>query len=260
MVIFFGTVAILVIGTFLGVMIVLLLVPGRKGFVRRERVVAWGPGVSVERARELFAGRLAEEGFVLEPGPDPSRVVAKRPARPRVEGDAEIVTHATKPVSVDATFEPSGSGTLIRMSAKMLDFVLLDSGEGRHLELVLGRLASSDPDSEADALVPSPSMDGIVGVCLGGLTLAAAALPFVWKRAGDYLSGGGWCLAAFGAGIACAAWVAWGSGQTALKNIRLRPAEVSGGGIARIALALAVLGIAAGAGLLLLAISRHLGR
>src|SRR5215213_8092959 len=145
----------LIIASLILTTLVLLLLPGRKGFLTVEQRVMH-PGLGVEQAWELYRQRLEYEGFDIQLVDVPNTLRAKRrgktlglgaPLAAAARGKDvpdEVVTHASKPLSIVATFGPSGNGVEGNFRLRMDDFVLWDTGERRQLQLMLHRLLAAE--------------------------------------------------------------------------------------------------------------------
>jgi hypothetical protein len=225
--------------------LVLLMVPGRKGKMRTEREVTHG-GVSSDDARTLYAGRLAYDGFQIEPSSDPLYVKAVRRRAP----NGETLTHSDKTMCVEVRLTPDarpdgggcgGGGVRVRVAAWLDDFVLFDTGEGRLVDLTLDRLMTAELDREPPPVVPNQSLlasSSLVTALLGMTTIAMLTLrPSAPTTSTTAAIVGGATLACFGAIMLA---------REALKQIRACPSELLGSGTARATFFLAPLGLAAG--------------
>ena len=206
--------------------LVLLLIPGRKGFLKSSRVVSWP--LTAEQALTVIFRRLQEERFSdVRQLDSPLHVLAKRPTTQTDARGVTIFTHAAKPIEADVQIVPRRGGTEVALNLKMTDFVLLDSGEGEHLEQVIYRLAEGT--DRPPVIVANPSPLAMSAVCWALTALAAASLaiylPVVKQHAAE-----------FAAGIAMSAVASATMAILGLQSIRARPKEISGGWLVVLAL------------------------
>jgi hypothetical protein len=216
--------------------LLMFLVPGRKGKMRTERDVAHD-GLSVEQARSLYAARLAYDGFAVEESFDPAFLRAVRSGAPSGQSHA----HADKGMTVEMRFTPMGGGVRVQVAAWVKDFVFYDTGEGRMVDLTLDRLLHAELTRDAVPVVPTPSYSALSSVVVALLGITIIALAMFATRSRDVRT----ASIVAGAALACG-----GSLLVALeaaRQIRARPAEVSGSQFLVAAAVLGVLGMLAGA-------------
>lgn len=242
-VIFFATgFAVFVTGV-VGLLVVLLLIPGRKGFLRRRKEVELAMGAG--EAYDLIARRLAGEGFQLDARERPARLLASRGARPVAEGNMVTITHATRAISLVCEFAGHGeTRTRITVAARLGDFTIYDSGEGRQMEALLHWLTSAEDDAGSMPQTPGLSIGTLLALSTGAVALAAlwlaARRPLVSvHHVDDYVMGAG-----VGAGTAVA--YAW----QALRQIRSKPGIVTGWAVGLLGLAVGVIGVVVAVALL----------
>jgi hypothetical protein len=214
----------------------LLLTPGRKGYLRTTRAVPQ-KGLSTDVARSLYADRLARAGFAVEAETDASSLRALYRGSPSGETHA----HSDKAILVEIHFEPDGSGTSVRADARMKSFVFLDTGEGRLLDLTLARLLAEDASAISQPVVKSQSFLALSGLAMAILSIATL-IGLYWKTYSKHIN-----LAAVFAGaiLACAAPVLMS--REARMQIRKRPEELTGTGIISVTIVLGIAGVATGA-------------
>lgn len=218
--------------------ILLLLVPGRKGTMRTVRTVRHD-GLSAEQVRALYEARLARDGFVIDGPGNPGQLQAVRPRS--VE---PVHTISDKAVGVEITVTPDAAGTRAEVAAWVKDFVFFDSGEGRFVDLVLERLVNADPNAAAPPVVPTVSFVALCGLVSAALGIAAMA--FLVKRGGSPSVETAGVVA--GGALACV--VAILIAVEAMKQIRRRPAELTGRGVLLATVVLGAVGIAGGVAVL----------
>jgi hypothetical protein len=214
--------------------VLLLLVPGRKGTMRTVRTVRHDD-LSVEQVRSLYAARLVRDGFVIDALGDSGRLRATRPRS--VE---PVHTISDKAVGVEITLTPDAGGTRAEVAAWVKDFVFFDSGEGRFVDLALQRLISPDPNVAAPPAVPTVSF-----VALSGLVAAAlgiAEMAFLVNRGGSPTIETAGVIA--GGALACVAAIFMV--VEAMKQIRRRPAELTGRSVVLATVVLSLVGIVGG--------------
>src|SRR4051812_14851995 len=113
--VFFVTFSVLIMASLLVPALLMLLVPGKKGFITVRRDVVH-PGIPVDQTWELYRARLEFEKFVVDYQGVPYALRGKReklyaPAAPGV-----IVTHAAKPMSIDIQLRPEQDGTAVGLA------------------------------------------------------------------------------------------------------------------------------------------------
>lgn len=233
--------AAIIFGSLLVTILILLAIPGSKGRMRSARSVHV-PGTTVEELWQLLADRMAFESFDVDRTGYPHRIAAKRPSRHYKEGDGNvIVTHASKALSLEGQLRQRGSGVDLQLALWMNDFVLLDSGEGRQVDLMLHRLLEAELDHEPPPVTPGSSANALLGLAAVVLSLGGCVLPFYWTALRDQ-----WRIS-YGLGLIAGSYYAGIMAQQALREIKSRPEELTGMGLARLVLVLMVLGIAGGA-------------
>jgi len=222
--------------------LVLILIPGRKGFLKSSRTVSW-PQTNPQQAAEVILRRLSQEHFgnPQQLQSAPLHILAKRPSRQRDASGRTTFTHAGKPVDADVQILPRGSGVELTLQLKMTDFVLLDSGEGEHLEQVMHRLIEGT--DRPPVIVANPSVPALNGVCWAMTTLAAASLgtvlPVLQRDHVEFA-----VAIAMSAASACVMAI-WG-----LLTIIRRPKEISGTWLVALALLAAAVALVAAAAIL----------
>lgn len=238
LVIIIGVLVTICVSSILIPALIVLIIPGRKGTLRTTREFRF-PG-KIEEAFSLMRGRIEYEGFITDSASPPRVLTAHRPARHHEVDESTIVTHATKPLGLEAHFEPVPGGAMVRLTMWMKDFVLLDSGEGRQIDLTLDRLIKAELDKEPPPVTPSTSLNAFCAVTAGLVTIALAALPFYWP----------WLrqkhLFAFGLAIAGGGLFAASMGWETIKAVRAKPLEVKGTGLAYLSHVLAAIAVVAG--------------
>ena len=220
--------------------LVMFLVPGgRKGSMRTEREVAH-QGLSVEQAKELYAGRLAYDGFVISPSAYPNRLEAQKLKAP----STETYSHADKGLSVTIDFAPEAPGVRVLIAMWMNDFVLKDSGEGRLIDLTLDRLVTAQLDREPPPIVPNTSF--MVLTSFVSVLMSIVLIVWIWTGVESRSTRMAGVVA--GAGAACV--MSMLLAHQALAEIRRRPAELTGKGLVAATMIAGAIGIAvAGAAL-----------
>jgi len=260
---FLVTVSFLWLGALFLPALLLLLVPGRKGTMRTRREVVHD-GISVADACELYARRLEHDRFAVDRSGAPLLLKARRAAQHhRAPGGGDIVTHATKPASVEVrlSHENAGAGgaasagsggvaaggglgagnvgsVAVTVEAWLNDFVFHDSGEGRQVDLMLHRLTDADLATEPPPAVPTPSYHALVALAAAVLTCAAP-----WVVSAVTRDGSMWrtrMVACLVAGPVIALLEV----ERTLRDARARPAEVTRTWLAYVAAVVAVVGAA----------------
>ena len=230
-VLLFVAVASAVLPTLL--LVLMLLLPGRKGTLRTTR--EFRMPVGADDAFDLLAGRLEYDGFVVDRQRRPIVLTARREPRYRQSG---VVTPASLGLGAEAHFVPAADGVSVRLAVWMNDFIFHDSGEGQQIDRTLDRLINAQLDRDPPPTTPSSTFNGPVAVAGGGVALALAALP-PWLMSHHLLS--------FGFGVITGGLYAVMMGYESLKAIRARPGEVTGKPMAYVAFALGGLAVLAGA-------------
>lgn len=234
-----GVLAVTFVGSLLLPVLVMLVLPGRKGTMRTVRETTFA--TSVDGAWQVMAARLQYEGFNVNDGGRPNTLTAERPARTYHEAGQDIITHATKPLGIEIAFEPVAGGAHLTIALWMNDFILHDSGEGRYIDAMLDRLIAAELDREPAPVVPSTTLGAIVAATGGAIALTISTAPLY----SDWLSGAQ--LFAFGLGVCGAGFYAIMMAKIALAAIRARPAEVTGRGTSWLAMMLGSLAVLPGA-------------
>jgi hypothetical protein len=233
--------AAIIFGSLLVLILILLVIPGRKGKMRTVRSMHV-PGTTVEELWQLLADRMAFESFEVDRTGYPHRVAAKRPSRHHKEGDSNIiVTHASKALALEGQLCQRVGGVDLQLAMWMDGFVLLDSGEGRHVDLMLHRLLEAELDQEPPPVTPGTSGTALLGLASVVLSLCGCLRPFYWMALRDQ-----WRIS-YGLGLIVGSHYAGFLAQQALREIRSKPEELTGAGLARLVLVLMVLGMAGGA-------------
>ena len=238
LVIIIGVLATICISSILIPALIVLIIPGRKGTLRTTREFRF-PG-RIEEAFELMRGRIEYEGFVTDSASPPRFLAAHRPARHHEVDESTIVTHASKPLGLEVHFEPLADSATVRLTMWMKDFVLLDSGEGRQIDLTLDRLIKAELDKEPPPVTPSTSLNAFCAVTGGLVAIALAALPFYWPWLRERH------LLAFGLAIAGGGLFAASMGWETIKAVRAKPLEVKGTTLAYLSYVLAAVAVIAG--------------
>ena len=236
-----------VVGSMVIPVVIMLILPGRKGDMRTVREAAHP--LEPEAAWKLYADRLAFDGFAVEPSGRPWTLVAtRRPPPPR--GDEErIVTHASKPMTVEVTFRQVPGGVHATVAGRLNDFVVYDSGEGRQVDLTLHRLMTADLDSDPPPAVPGVGFSAILAAAAGAIALAGpllsrlAAADSRWRSVGAMV------------GFAVGAMFALSMASQARREIGKRPDELRGAWLAHLATVLALAALAAAA----VSVARRMG-
>lgn len=234
----FGFLAALatVIGSFVVPVVLFMLLPGRKGSMRTVREASHP--LDADAAWRMYADRLAFDGFFVDPSGRPQSMVAKRSAPPTPPGEERIVTNASKPMTVEVTFQPIPGGVRANIVGRLNDFVVLDTGEGRQVDLTLHRLMSADLNAEPPPAVPGPSFSAVVA--LAGAVIALAGPLLARNLSAD----SGWRSVGATVGFAAGALFAISVATQAIGEIRKRPLEVRGTWIACLAIIIAVAALA----------------
>ena len=232
------TVAIFVVSEIIS-WLVLILIPGRKGYLKSSRTVSL-PQTNPQQASEVILRRLSEEHFsnaMQLPG-TPVHIVATRPSTQRDANGRMTFAHAGKPIDADVQILPRGSSVELTIQLKMTDFVLLDSGEGEHLEQVMHRLIEGT--DRPPVVIANPSLPAMNAVCWAMTTLAASSLgtvlPVVQR---DHVE--------FAIAIAMSAASALVMASWGLLTILRRPKEISGTWLVALALLAGAAAVAAAA-------------
>jgi hypothetical protein len=242
-----------VLASFLLPVVLLLLLPGRKGTMRTRLEVVHG-GASVEEIAELYARRMEHDGFSVDRSNAPVEVTGRRERKlSEMPGSDEAVTHASKSTSVRVSLAPhgggGGEGVDVTAEAWLNDFVIFDTGERRYLDLLLHRLTEADLDREPAAVVPLPSVHAMIALSAAALTAAAPWMvpwaPLVAGAAVDP-TGARWAMLA-GALIGGVSMCV-NEARAALRDAAAKPGEIKGSTMARLAVGVALLGAAIGAG------------
>ncbi len=198
-----------------------LLLPGRKGYMRTKREVLW-PGLSAEETLARLDERFAQLGFTPVAGATRYTVERKKGQSP---DDYLNESHANKPLRAEFTFSPEGQGVRIGVVMTMPDFVILDTGEGAHIDQVLDRLLATEACPPLRPPVPNVSYMAAVcwssGICQWAAVIAIAMNqgPLA-KTAGAFF------------GLAFGAFVYGVAGFLALALMYRRPLEVKGRALA----------------------------
>lgn len=227
-----------VVGSFVLPALLMLLLPGRKGSMRTRRAAVHS-GTTAE-VFEGYAARLAYDGFAVDASGFPAVLRASRGKL--FEHPDGIPTHATKPTTIEVRFSsepPARHGEVTAVAEAWLnDFVLLDSGEGRQLDETLHRLVAGDLAQDPPPAVATPSFHAVVACSAAAISCAGAWL-LPWMIADDVRA-----IAAAAGLIVGTLIVAFPESRAALRDIAMRPGEVTGAALARLAMAVAVVGIA----------------
>jgi hypothetical protein len=229
-----GAIVVLSIALPIGIM---WLLPGRKGKLRTEREFLIPQ--PMEAAWDLMAGRLEYEGFEIEEGDRPTRIVASRAMRESANEELSV-TNASKPMGAEMNFSKAPGGTTVGLAMWLDDYVLFDTGEGKQIDLTMERLMTAELDKEEPPVTRAPHVTCYLGLTGGILALGLAVLPLYWQRLYEKL------LMSFGIGIAIGSIYVLMMGKWAISASNDRPKEVSGKPLGYLSLALSVLGLAAG--------------
>lgn len=238
LIVFVVTFVAILVGAFVLLSLLLLLIPGRKGYMKTMRGFSV-PG-SVDQAFETVRRRLLQERLELLEGGTPQAFRAARPAA-FLEGPegTKIVTHEGKALEVAGQITPGGGAARVDLTMWTPDFVLLDTGEGAHIDEVLDRIAGVAGQEDRPLATDSHV---VVGMATAVLALFAALLPLAWAypRRIDIL--------AYEAGAGAAAATAWLATDITRRAVQLHPERVGGGPWCPVGYALSALGVAAAIG------------
>jgi hypothetical protein len=181
-------------------LLILLLLPGRKGYLRRSRTATWSD-LSPDQAWDVLAQRLINERFVVAdfPGDKPHRLDATRPVIPSSEfpGFPSTFAHALLPITAHADIAQSAveSSSTVAIDLKINRFVLGDTGESRHLDQLLDRVIDL---TRSPAAPSTPTPLTLMSLSYALTALLASFLPLFWPLlSGKRRSG-------FAIGLACA--------------------------------------------------------
>jgi hypothetical protein len=216
--------------------IVGLLTPGRKGTMLTKRTSDWN-NVSGDEAWRVLLERVRNEGFTIAAGPNPGFITV---SRPKTYGGGRAATHASKPLNATFQVQPHVAGVTIEGTMTTPDLVILDTGEGKHIDQVLDRILTQHPGEKQEPPVPNTSYHAKVGVyCAAIMWVGVVAIVLLdASRAAGIIAGGlmlglliGVVLGAFG-----------------LIHTVKRPQEIRGKGMAIASIVLSVGAFAAGIG------------
>ena len=223
-----------VVGSFVLPVLLMLLLPGRKGSMRTRREAVHS-GTTAE-VFEGYAARLAYDGFAVDASGFPAVLRARRGKL--FEHPDGIPTHATKPTTIEVRFSepPARHGEVTAMAEAWLnDFVLWDTGEGRQLDETLHRLLAGDLAQDPPPAVATPSFHAVVACSAAAISCAGAwLLPRM-------IADDGRATAAAAGLIVGTLIVAFPESRAALRDIAMRPGEVTGAALAKLAPAIAKL-------------------
>lgn len=213
-----------------------LLMPGRKGRMRTTRDGEF-PGDEIDRVWQLLAERLIKMGFKVKPPTDLGLLRASRSKRQIGGiGALEMHTHASKPLEAELRLQKDWSRIEVQANFWTNDFVIVDTGEGRHIDQCLDRLLASESDDAPPEPEPVPNvtMKATTSLAAGVLLLVASVaqlLPwFTLPRAIGLILGFGMGVLS-GVVLGVFGWI---------DTIR-KPKEIKGGGIALMGIALTLL-------------------
>ncbi len=147
-----------------------LLLPGRKGYMRTKREVLW-PGLGTKETLARLEERAAQLGFTPVAGTGRPTIERKKG---QSGGDFLSESHASKPLRAEFTFNPEGEGMRIGVVMTMPGFVILDTGEGAHIDQVIDYLLTTEAPSPRP---PVPTVSYAAAVCwCGGICQGAAVI------------------------------------------------------------------------------------
>ena len=167
----------LLLGPQIGVPLLLFLVPGRKGSMLTRRELLH-ERTTVEEVMPVYRDRMAYEGFSVTFSP--SQLNARRDPVTTKNTDSVL----RQGIVVKADFEQVGSDVAVNIEAKLTDFVIFDTGEGRYIDEMLDRIVQANLDEEASPVVPMRSYQitvalvsaiCMVAVAMGGVVIGGDA-------------------------------------------------------------------------------------
>jgi hypothetical protein len=213
----------------------LVLVPGRKGRMRTQRQTVF-PAMPLKEAQPSFMQRLRRDDFVVEPSADPSRVMGIRRRQPGV--DPTMI--------IELTFVSHADGLRVSAVAWFDDLVFFDSGEGRLIDQTLERLLHGDLDREPRPLLRTFSYMAVSALVAAVLCLAAMGYLYLHRPPATI------ARAAMVAGLVLSSLATLFMARDARRQIRQRPAELTGRGAVAATFMLGSIGIIVGIAILIL--------
>lgn len=148
------------------------LVSSRKGRMRTEREEHYDRA-DINEVFWLFDERLKFEGFRTEPDESQYRIEATRTRWNLISG-----AHRDLPLKALIESERGTSGVTVHISMWTTDLVLMDSGEGRHIDELLNRLLHADLDKDVAIVVSGPSFFAMEAIWIAATCSVATALLF----------------------------------------------------------------------------------
>ncbi len=235
----------LLILTFLPILLVVivgLLMPGRKGHLKTTRQ-AQLPGEMI-RVAQLLISRFNKLGFMLVHTPHPDTIRMTRPRRQIGMYPFILHTHASTKMEAEVRLQQAGDRVNVEATLWEAKSVYLDTGESRHIDQLLDRLLADEsapwlPDPAPVSNVSPHAMTALVGSLL--LIVADFVQFLPWSdlpRAIGYMQG-----------IVFAGFTSLVMGGLGLSDAMRRPKEIHGGWQAILAMVLAV--VAAGLGIVI---------
>jgi len=197
---------------------------------------------SLEEVCEIYAERLQYEGFTVASGKDPIKITAHRESLQVPGSPLTIQTHASKPLKAEVDFKEQSDGVAVQLTVWMTDFVILDTGEGRYIDETIDRIVTADLEAEPPPVVPNVSTHAQVAF-YGGILVFLAPLFMFFLNASQSLG----LLLAMGFEVFICVVLA----LFALRDVIVKPKEMTGKKRIAAAILLGVLGCLLGAGLLL---------
>jgi hypothetical protein len=208
--------------------LVALLTPGRKGSMRTQRSIVV-PGATVEEVAETYTARLEYEGFRVWTR-SPGQLDAKR-ADAAAGKPLPAYAHADKALNATVTMVQEGPDVHLTLTLWTPDFVLMDTGEGQHIDMMLDRLLDADLVAQPRPVVPNPSFNAVVALYHSGL-MCATPLLLLHPTLGE---GHGRTVLH---GVALSWFLTAGWGLTAIYEVHRKPGAIHGGRKAVTAIAL----------------------
>jgi hypothetical protein len=153
------------------------------------------PGLTRDDVLRLLAERFLRLGFNVASPMNADLIRLSRPKRPIDKGSFEIFTHASKPMEAELQIAHHDGHVEVRVTLWTEDLVIMDTGEGRHIDQCLEYILAQKTDDNIITASPSTnvSMKSITSLTCGIWLLAISSVQlhhwFNLPRAIDFMFG-----------------------------------------------------------------------
>lgn len=168
--------------------LLLLIVPGRKGFLRK-RIELKLPHADIHDVSRRLTANLERHRFEVERSSSESEIIAKRPEIPSgtaEDGLEEVKRLSMLPLRANLRIRQQGAYVLVRgmmqIEPKILFFIFFDSGEGAYIRNQLSSvlaLESSEYAPKPVTVLPLLATSSLFTIFLGWILLTQLRAPWL---------------------------------------------------------------------------------